>query len=173
MLEEAKDDTEFAALVASDPAMRCYAIAFARRAQELRGFALGLYVEAVVAGSLGATLSPGGTDDADIAWRPTKKGPAVKIQVRSCRLRDAPRGARGSLAIGVEGDRARLGDVWVFAVHRGNEHRDGWRFLVRRPEQLDKDFGPKRRVAVRKLAPPHEWVELADLPRAVRTASRH
>lgn len=171
MARETDDETDFKTLVASDPAMRRYAVAFARRAQQLRGFALGLYVEALVASELGATLSPGGTDDADIEWRASTRGRPIKIQVRSCRLRDAPRGARGSVDIGEADHRARLGDVWVFAVHAGQEHRIGWRFLVRSAQQLE-NFGGQRRVAVGRLAPSHEWLGLPELPDAVRAASR-
>lgn len=171
MSRETEDETDFKTLVASDPAMRRYVVAFARRAKDLRGFALGLYVEAVVAHELGATLSPGGTDDADIEWRPSTRGRPINIQVRSCRLRDAPRGGRGSLDVGKVGHRAQLGDVWVFAVHSGNEHRSGWRFLVRSASQLE-NFGTQRRVAVGRLATSQEWIELGGLPEAVRAASR-
>jgi hypothetical protein len=171
MSRESEDEADFKTLVASDPAMRRYVVAFARRAKELRGFALGLYVEALVAHELGATLSPGGTDDADIEWRPSTRGRPIKIQVRSCRLRDAPRGVRGSVDVGKADHRAQLGDVWVFAVHSGNEHRSGWRFLARSANELE-EFGAQRRVAVGRLGISQEWIEPDGLAEAVRAASR-
>lgn len=171
MSREAQDESDFERLVESDPAMRRYVLSFARRACELRGFALGLYVEAVIAHELAATLSPGGTDEADIEWRPSARVRPIKIQVRSCRLRDAPRGARGSVKIGKVGERARLGDVWIFALHAGEDHRSGWRFLVRSANELE-EFGTRKQMAVRRLAPLGEWIELTQLAPAVRNASR-
>ena len=171
MSREAQDEADFDRLVESDAAMRRYVLAFARRASELRGFALGLYVEAVIAHELAATLSPGGTDEADIEWRPSARARPIKIQVRSCRLRDAPRGPRGSVNIGKVGDRARLGDVWIFARHAGEDHRSGWRFLVRSATELE-EFGTRTQMAVRRFAPLGDWIELTQLATAVRNASR-
>lgn len=169
MPQETQDEADFRKLVESDPAMRRYVLAFARRAGELRGFALGLYVEAVVAHELSGTLSPGGTDDADIEWLPSVSALPIRIQVRSCRLQDAPRGSRGSVNIGTCGDRSRLGDVWVFAVHDGDDHRSGWRFIVRTARELEV-FGTQKTMAVGRLARPEDWIELSQLGPAVRNA---
>jgi hypothetical protein len=168
-------DAVFEDLVASDPAMRRYVVAFAERARDLRGFALGLYAEAMVADALDADLSAGGTDDVDIRWSHQGTNETISIQVRSCRAVAGKTRLLGSVSIQAprkhrsadELPRRKLGAVWVFALHSGEDHRDGWRFHVRLADDLDEEFGRRRSVAIDRLAPLDEWITTTELPAAV------
>lgn len=95
------------------------------RLRERRGFSLGIFADSIVATALpGAVLSPGGTDRYDLLWN------GIKIEVKSS--------SKGKWTIkpafGRESDGTRVcrlwADVYVLAVHDGNDHRTGWSFYV-------------------------------------------
>lgn len=117
-----------------------------RRLRALGGMTLGGYAEAVVAEALpGAVESEGGTDRIDMTWRD------LAIEVKC--TRGAKWGVRPSKQReqGVRVSRRRA-DVYVLALHAGDDHRDGWTFYVVPRWRLD-DHGRKE-VGLSRL---HDW----------------
>lgn len=107
-----------------------------RRLRALGGMTLGGYAEAVVAEALpGAVESEGGTDRIDMTWR------GLAIEVKCTRGAKWGVGPSNQREEGVRVSRRRA-DIYVLAVHAGDDHRDGWIFYVVPRWRLD-DHGRK------------------------------
>jgi hypothetical protein len=117
-----------------------------RRLRALGGMTLGAYAEAVVAEALpGAVESEGGTDRIDMTWR------GLAIEVKCTRGAKWGVGPSNQREEGVRVSRRRA-DVYVLALHAGEDHRDGWTFYVVPRWRLD-DHGRKE-VGLPRL---HDW----------------
>lgn len=148
------------------PAERRWIDTLITRLRDLRGMTLGTYAEAVVAVELpGAVHSAGGTDRWDLTWR------RIRIEVKASRRNNWQiRRAWGPDATGKK-VQALWADVWVIAVHTGDDHRHGWEFYV-----VPRALLEKRTVVSLGPSQLHSWgitaIPAAGLPKAIRAAHR-
>lgn len=135
-----------------DPVATATVATFAQRLQQCDPAMVGTYAEHLVARHLGGHVNDAGWGPIDVVWHPPSNTGVeqIDVQVKAARaFRTFGDGIVNNVTFSTRASRsltdvwaqtktpAARADIWVFALHGGENLREGWRFFVVAGSALD------------------------------------